>query len=138
MAEISEQEREDAGAEGEAPPEGDQGGEDEGLVETIRRVAREVVSEMMGDSQPAPKAAGDPEARTWTPREIQEFAAAEMRRVQDELRAKAKAKPKPAPAGKGQTEGAPSSAPEDTKAHPPATTAPSNPKSWRNKLWGDA
>ena len=117
----------------EGEPEGD-GTDGEGLVDTIRRVAREVVSEMMGDGNPAPKPAGDPEARTWTPREIQEAAAAEMRRVQDELRAKAKAKPKPAPAkAETKAEGGDGGAGSTS-----ATTAPSNPKSWRTRLWGTA
>ena len=129
-------------AEGEAPPEGDQGGEDEGLVETIRRVAREVVSEMMGDSQPAPKAAGESEARTWTPREIQEFAAAEMRRVQDELKAKRKATAPRRQEQPGAGDTAPGTAAgggASNAASPPATeTKPTSPKSWRNRLWGTA
>ncbi|MDA8311036.1 MAG: hypothetical protein M0Z46_10580 [Actinomycetota bacterium] len=117
-------------------------GEGDGLVETIRSVVSETLGELFGTgkadvedkAEGGAKAAGDPEARTWTPREIQEAAAAEMRRVQDELRAKAKAKPKPAPAkAESKAEGGDGGA-----GTAPATTAPSNPKSWRNRLWGDA
>lgn len=99
-----------------------------GLIETIRSVAREVVTEVLGEHKGETTPTGESEARTWTPREIQEAAAAEMRRVQDEMRAKAKAKPKPAPAASS----------EGASAAPAPPPAPSNPKSWRNKLWGDA
>ena len=103
-----------------------------GLVETIRSVVSETLGELFGsgkadvEDKAETTPTGESEARTWTPREIQEAAAAEMRRVQDEMRAKAKAKPKPAPAASS----------EGASAAPAPPPAPSNPKSWRNKLWG--
>ena len=131
-------------AEGDTTTDTTPEGEGDGLVETIRSVVSETLGELFGTGKAdvADKAeatsGGDPEARTWTPREIQEAAAAEMRRVQDELRAKAKAKPRrqeqPA-AGKKDDSGA---AGDANATSPPATTAPTNPKSWRNKLWGTA
>lgn len=137
-------------AEGEAPPEGDQGGEDEGLVETIRSVVSETLGDLFGTgkadvedkAEGAPKPAGDPEARTWTPREIQEFAAAEMRRVQDELKAKRKATAPRRQEQPGAGDTAPGTAAgggASDAASPPATeTKPTSPKSWRNRLWGTA
>jgi len=122
------------------PPEGD------GLVETIRSVVVEALGDLFSsgkaDVEDAAddKPAGNPEARTWTPREIQEAAAAEMRRVQDEMKARAKAKPsrhqeKPGPGT--ESPGAAAGGTPSNAAPPPAQeTAPTNPKSWRNRLWG--
>lgn len=135
-------------AEGDAPPEGGQDGRDEGLVETIRSEIASALGELLGSgkadvedkTEGGAKQAGDPEARTWTPREIQEFAAAEMRRVQDELKAKRKAttpRRQEQARGGATAPGAAAGGGASNAAPPPAAeTKPANPRSWRNKLWG--
>ncbi len=105
---------------------------DEGLVATIRSVLGEALEDLFGSGKAdvEDKADGqtkaDPESRTWTAREIQEAAAAEMRRVQDELRGRKSRQQKEQPPEGGASTPPPS---------PPAP-APTNPKSWRHKLWG--
>ncbi len=117
---------------------------DDGLVETVRRVVAETIDELLGSGKAdvqdkddaGGKPAGDPESKTWTPREIQEFAAAEMRRVQDELKAKRKAAPRRQEQPAAGSHQAPGSGAGDGTSNALPPPAPTNPKSWRNKLWG--
>ena len=122
--------------------------EGDGLVETIRSVVSETLGELFGsgkadvEDKAETTPTGESEARTWTPREIQEFAAAEMRRVQDELKAKRKATAPRRQEQPGAGDTAPGTAAgggASNAASPPATeTKPTSPKSWRNRLWGTA
>lgn len=102
--------------------------EPEGLVETVRKVVGEALGQLFdsGKATVSDGAAGTQaggESRTWTAKEIQEMSAGEMRRAQEELKARRqrKAGAGDAPSGAGAAGGtpAPGSAPPAPAPEPP-------------------
>lgn len=117
-----------------APAEPAPAAEPESLVETVRKVVAEALGQLFdsGKATVSDTQAGG-ESRTWTAREIQEMSAGEMRRAQEELKARRQRK-----AGAGDApSGAGAAGQTPAPGNAPPTPAPEPPPRNRRRLGGE-
>lgn len=107
-----------------APPDDD---EPVTLAKVVE-IVKETVSDLLGGNKPPDKAPeSDPLDQPVTVRELEAFAARQMRGEQDKI----KGDPKPPPAPKDEA----GDKPPDPKPDPHIEQAPQVKPGWREKLW---